>query len=160
MSEIMKRGTFVRAELDLPSRKVFVRRLMAEGMTKKQAQFQYRKLKQDEIWVSKALDVQVNLDKNPPHGFPGECWHLSIKHLDKRPLHDWRILQEVKNQLVGRECEAIELYPAEARVVDTSNQYHLFAFPDPEIRIPCGWQTGGKIENPGGGAVQRPFAAA
>jgi hypothetical protein len=37
-------------------------------------------------------------------------------------VHDWRDLQRIKNQLVGPECEAVELYPAESRKVDTANQ--------------------------------------
>lgn len=53
---------------------------------------------------------------------------LSIKRIDMREIHDWRDLQRIKNELVGEEAEAVELYPAESRLVDTSNQYHLFAF--------------------------------
>jgi hypothetical protein len=38
---------------------------------------------------------------------------LSAKRVDREPLQDWRVLQEIKNALVGEECEAIELFPAE-----------------------------------------------
>ncbi|MDE2096115.1 MAG: hypothetical protein KGL39_02645 [Patescibacteria group bacterium] len=31
----------------------------------------------------------------------GEMTHLSIKRVDKQPIHDWRDLQEIKNRLVG-----------------------------------------------------------
>ena|SRR5437870_1228732 len=65
--------------------------------------------------------------------------HLSIRRLDREAIHDWRDLQEIKNQLVGPECEAIELYPAESRLVDTSNQYHLWCWTNPEVRVPIGW---------------------
>src|SRR6516164_7566855 len=53
--------------------------------------------------------------------------HLSICRIDRKPIHDWRELQEIKNALVGPEHEAVELYPAESRLVDTANQFHLWA---------------------------------
>jgi len=51
--------------------------------------------------------------------------HLSIKRLDKHPVRDWRHFQRIKNELIGEENEAVELYPAQSRLVDTTNQYHL-----------------------------------
>ena len=56
--------------------------------------------------------------------------HLSIKRLDKAPVHDWRHFQWIKNELCGPEWAAVELYPPESCLVDTANQYHLFAFED------------------------------
>ena len=53
---------------------------------------------------------------------------LSVKRHDREAFHDWRIMQQIKNALCGDEWEGIELYPAESRLVDTSNQYHLFCF--------------------------------
>lgn len=53
--------------------------------------------------------------------------HLSIKRNDREAIHDWRDFQRIKNELCGPEWEAVELYPAESRLVDTSNQYHLWA---------------------------------
>lgn len=65
--------------------------------------------------------------------------HLSIKRLDKESIHDWRDLQQIKNELCGEECEAVEIYPAESRLVDAANQYHLWVFPE-GFRIPFGYQ--------------------
>lgn len=74
-------------------------------------------------------EYQVDIDKQPKHGFTGmEVWHLSIKRRDKRHIHDWRDLQEIKNLLCGPEAEAVELYPADSRLVDAANQYHLWVF--------------------------------
>ncbi len=72
-------------------------------------------------------------------GLPNVVW-LSIKRIDKECIHDWRDLQEIKNKLVGEECEGIELYPAESRCVDLANQYHLWVFNDPEYRLPFGFK--------------------
>ena len=72
---------------------------------------------------------------------PGEwpAWWLSIKSMDRNPCHDWRHFQKIKNDLIGKEHEAVEVYPAESRLVDTSNQYHLFVLKDPAIRFPFGY---------------------
>ena len=59
-----------------------------------------------------------------------------IKRLDKEPIHDWRDLQQIKNEVMGEEAEAIEIYPAESRKMDVANQYHLFAF---TTKIPIGF---------------------
>lgn len=106
---------------------------------------EYDRLMQDEIWINN--EYQVNINKNVT-GFNEsvKIWHLSIKRRDKEPIHDWRDLQAIKNMLVGEEYEAIEIYPAESRVVDTANQYHLWAFMSfvgeenkTPPRIPVGW---------------------
>lgn len=81
--------------------------------------------------------------------------HLSIKRIDREPVTDWRDKQAIKNQLVGEQHEAVELYPAEDRVVDTANQYHLWVSADPNYRIPLGWETGIKSESPIGKSKQR-----
>lgn len=69
----------------------------------------------------------------------GRIAHLSIKRHDREPIHDWRDLQRIKNDILGPECEAVELYPAESRLMDTSNQYHLWGSDDPTFRFPVGY---------------------
>ncbi|MDR3404310.1 MAG: hypothetical protein P4L99_17560 [Chthoniobacter sp.] len=64
---------------------------------------------------------------------------LDIAPLDGQPRASWREFQRIKNELVGPECEAVELYPAESRLVDTANQYHLWVNPDPRFRFPFGY---------------------
>jgi hypothetical protein len=73
--------------------------------------------------------------------FPGSpVVQLNIRRHDGRPIYrDWRHFQEIKNQLVGEECEGVELYPAESRLVDTSNKYHIWCHTDPEFRFPVGF---------------------
>jgi hypothetical protein len=93
--------------------------------------------------------------------FQTEMIHLSIKRLDRQPIHDWRDLQWIKNMLVGLQCEGLELYPAEDRVADSANQYHLWVFADPAFRIPVGFDSGRFVVEPEeaakAGAIQRPF---
>lgn len=106
----------------------------------------------EEVWMNDLYQVSVmrGTDKSV---------HLSIKRIDKEPIHDWRDLQEIKNQLLGKECEALELYPAESRRVDTANQYHLWGSSDPKWRIGAGFDQGRLMygETGAAGAKQRPF---
>jgi hypothetical protein len=67
--------------------------------------------------------------------------HLNIRRRDGAPvIRDWRHFQLIKNQLIGEECEAVELYPAESRKVDSANKYHLYGVADPTYRFPFGWE--------------------
>lgn len=82
--------------------------------------------------------------------------HLSVKRRDKAPVHDWRHLQRIKNELLGPEHEAVELYPAESRLVDAANQYHLWAFDEPTFRFPFGFGDRLVSNVPPPGGKQRP----
>lgn len=82
---------------------------------------------------------------------------LSIKRLDRQPIHDWRDLQRIKNEIVGVECEGVELYPAESRKVDQSNQFHMFVFKVPGKRFPFGFSFREVGQSTMGASKQRPF---
>jgi hypothetical protein len=85
--------------------------------------------------------------------------HLSIKRLDKEPVHDWRDLQDIKNELCGKESNAVEVYPAESRLVDSANQYHLWVANNEkvnEVLGMIGFQQRFVTSKQGGGTKQRP----
>lgn len=89
--------------------------------------------KKVEFWVNDIYQVEVRQH--------GRVWQLNVRRRDGRViLRDWRHFQQIKNDIVGPECEAMELYPAESRKVDTSNKYHLWAVADPAYRFPIGFQ--------------------
>lgn len=102
-----------------------------------------------------------NFDKRP-------VVHLSIRRNDRKPLHDWRDLYRIKNDIAGHDVEAVELYPSVRRLVDEANQFHLWCLP-PGDEIPMGYGTrlvGDDTETNGdevyasdlaAGAVQRPL---
>ena len=95
-----------------------------------------------EIWLNDQYQVNVHrVEQLPGAGWP-PLVHLSIKRIDREPIHDWRDLQRIKTEIIGPECEAVELYPAESRVVDTANQYHLWCFTTPGARWPFGFENG------------------
>jgi hypothetical protein len=85
--------------------------------------------------------------------------HLSIKRLDKQPVDDFRDNQRIKNELVGGDREGIELYPAEERLVDTANQYHIWVIDSPTYRFPIGFNERLVSDASIGDAVQRPWPA-
>jgi len=84
--------------------------------------------------------------------------YLTIKRNDRHWKHDWRHFQRIKNELLGTDVEAVELYPDEARLVDEANQFHLWALP-PGVRYPLGFEereVSGPIPEHDG-ARQRPL---
>lgn len=87
----------------------------------------------------------------------GPMVHLSIKTNDRAAHHDWRDLQRIKNELCGDEAEAVELYPAESRLVDAANQYHLFVCKPGGYRFPFGFKERLVADGDWMGAKQRPF---
>lgn len=70
---------------------------------------------------------------------PDGMVHLSIKRKDRMPIRNWLHLQVIKNVLVGSENEAVEIFPAQSRVVNAAHQYHLWVLKNPERRIPIGF---------------------
>ena len=86
----------------------------------------------------------------------GETIHLSIKRLDGQALQDWRELQRIKNELLGKEVEAVQLHPAESRLLDMCDQVHLWALK--QGRFQFGFNE--RIVSEGTvlpGQTQRPF---
>jgi hypothetical protein len=66
---------------------------------------------------------------------------LSITRHDGQSCKEWKHLQQIKNELIGPENEAVELFPAESRLIDTNNEYHIWVHADPHYRFPVGWNA-------------------
>ena len=73
-----------------------------------------------------------------PCGKEGTMLHLNIRRRDGGMFKDWRHFQQIKNEIAGPECEAVEIYPAESRKVDTTNKWHLWVLP-PGVKLDLGW---------------------
>lgn len=134
--------------------------MKAAQVTKAEAKQIVQAFKSERVMLSSCGTYQVNL-RRVETGFGVMMVHISCKRRDRQPLHDWRVKQEIKNAIVGPDCEAVELYPAERRLVDTANQYHLWAFDDPRMDFPFGYGER-LVLGPGDGpsipgAVQREF---
>ena len=106
-----------------------------------------------EYWINNLYQVQVRRFEKSAH--------LNIRRRDGKAIfRDWRHFQWIKNQLIGPECEAVELYPAESRMVDASNKYHLWCSTDPTFRFPVGMSERDVDYSRGGetnGTRQRPL---
>lgn len=112
----------------------------------------------EHIWLNELYEVWIRPTTWGDGSVP-MVW-LSIKRRDKQPIRSWRHLQRIKNELVGPECEGFELFPAESRLADAANQFHIFCFSNPEVRLPLGFSDRlvlGPEEAAQVGAVQAPF---
>ncbi len=83
----------------------------------------------DEIWVNDVYQVTLRRVPDRMFGTSQGMVQLGISTHSGTARHDWREFQGIKNQLAGEECEAVELYPAESRLMDPSNYYSLWCFP-------------------------------
>lgn len=114
-----------------------------------------------EAWRNDQYEVYVRYIEQPtemigpqvPTGRDGFC-QLSIKRLDRDPARDFRHLQQIKNEILGEEREALELFPRESRLVDGSNQTHLWVFPE-GIEVPMGFPVGGVTSHEQTNALNR-----
>jgi hypothetical protein len=106
-----------------------------------------------QIFINSRYQVAMRL-WNP------DVMYLSIKRLDQQPTRSWRDLQRIKNELVGPENEGVELFPAESRLIDRANQFHLFVLTDPAARFPFGYKHTRDVGPAVGvGEAQEPFEA-
>jgi hypothetical protein len=129
-----KRGTWVPLVL-VPSPTVEDPVILAVAVKQWQCTPEEAKLRLDayvassQYWRNDLYQVQVrDLD--------GGLVHINVRRVDGAVVRDWRHLQRIKNEILGAECEAVEIFPAESRLVDTSNKYHLWGFRDPNKRVP------------------------
>jgi hypothetical protein len=86
------------------------------------------------FFVNNIYQVQVQ-----PTGDNGDFLHINIRRLDGGMVKDWRHFQQIKNEIAGPEREALEIYPAESRKVDTSNKWHLWVLPE-GAKVNLGWE--------------------
>lgn len=100
-----------------------------------------------EIYESNLYHVMVI------HDTAGNVGQIMIRRHDWSPLVDWRDKQEIKSQIAGPGAEAIEIFPAESRLVDCANWSHLWVLPC-GAKFPYGYDKGCRDYSPSRG--QRP----
>lgn len=109
-----------------------------------------REQMEHEVWGNNRYMIHVE------RRFDGSIDNLSIRRQDRKAIRDWRDLQRIKNELAGYEAEAVELFPADSRLVDSANQYWLWCLP-PGERFPYGFTTRFVGDTETGGSRQRPL---
>jgi hypothetical protein len=109
----------------------------------------------DDVWMNSRYQVNIRRDRavdgqedGPRAGWP-EMIHLSIKRRDKQPMgpERYRDFMLIKDELVGPEHEAVELYPRRSRETDTANQYHLWVLARSDISFPFGFREGRHVND-------------
>lgn len=140
-------------ELEIPKKtdkenQEIIEKAIRAGMTRELAEESVRTYKHDKMYANAYYTVfvtpQLKADGSKPNPL---MVHISISNKKKGTVHDWRDLQQIKNDLVGKQYEAVELYPAEDRLVDMANQYHLWCVADEKFRFPFGFNQGRVTSN-------------
>jgi hypothetical protein len=117
-----------------PKWTAYAAEMARRGLTQEQARALYHEVLAAPAWLNDLYVVHVREQDDG-------VTHLSIRRQDRGPARDWRHFQQIKNQLCGAEREGVELYPAESRVVDTVNQFHLWVMPL-GVSVACGFPAG------------------
>ncbi|MBU5670269.1 DUF7694 domain-containing protein [Paenibacillus brevis] len=66
----------------------------------------------------------------------GQVIHACIRNTDSTDI-PWAEKQRIKNELLGKERIAIEVFPKESELVDAANMYHLWVLPA-GMKLPFG----------------------
>jgi len=59
----------------------------------------------------------------------GDITHLWIRRHDGAMTRSWASLQRIKDELVGEERVAVEVFPARSQLVDAAPMHHLWVLP-------------------------------
>ena len=65
--------------------------------------------------------------------------HIVVGRKDKTVNIPFHHRQHIKNQVLGVECEAVEVFPAHSQMLDIGDMFHLWGCPDPDYRLPHGF---------------------
>lgn len=74
-----------------------------------------------EGWANELYAVFV---RDAPNGIT----HLAIRTISSLEP-PWRDLQRIKNELLGEDRYAVQIYPAQDRLIDEADMYHLWVMP-------------------------------
>ncbi len=123
---------FERAEMDVPNwQEIMAMSSCTEAEAKEKAAW----LSGQAVWVNNIYQVNVEF-------MQGGRAHLIIRRQDKQAIHNWQHFFEIKNQLLGPECEAVEVYPKGSQLIDEKHHYHLWGFRSPKDTFGIGFQIG------------------
>lgn len=129
-----------------------VERFAPQGYTREDIERMFKDAERDVLFRNNVYQVAVRRYGPGGHfevmtltGSPypvGSMIHLSIKRIDRAKVGTERFahFQRIKDDLVGADHEAVELYPAAERLTDLANQYHLWVLPSPLMRFPFGFK--------------------
>lgn len=70
----------------------------------------------------------------------GTVEHVCIRNVDNTDI-PWAEKQRIKNELIGDERIAIEVFPKVSELVDDANMYHLWVLPE-DMKLPFSLYNG------------------
>lgn len=82
-----------------------------------------------------------------PEGERKRMIQLTLFRADGGRGIEWRHKQQAKNELLGFEVEAVELFPAESRLIDADHEYHLWIDPATPHHLDFGFFERGRQVN-------------
>jgi hypothetical protein len=85
-------------------------------------------LAEGESWWRNSFYLVFRKELQPEEGIEGPV-RLSIRRNDGKAIREWKHLQRVKNEVVGAEREAVEIFPPQTMVVSMNHEHHLFVTP-------------------------------
>ncbi len=74
-----------------------------------------------QCWVNNKYSVQLIAR--------GELEVLMVRRHDEGDEYPWRDLQRIKNELVGEDREAVQVFPKQGEVVDVADMAHIWLVP-------------------------------
>lgn len=89
-------------------------------------------------YINNLYQAQVSFSTVDWFGQSKDIAMLNVRRRDGAMIWDWRHLQRIKNELFGDEVEGVQLFPAESRLVDTSNKWSIWVLLD-GTKMPFGW---------------------
>lgn len=107
------------------------------------------------VWMSRVYIVQ--LIRHPIEAW----WRLSIRRIDGAEIRErWDDLQLIKDELLGVDAMAIEVYPPAFDVLQDCPMRHLFVVPS-GFDLPCVWRRSMQTDHdPLAGAITSPDPSA
>ena len=92
------------------------------------------------VWMTKAYKnnrYTVTIEENVRMTGDILATRNMVQRHDDKPIpNHWREMQDIKNEIYGKETVAIEYYPAEKNLIDDHNIYWFWVFPDYSIPTP------------------------
>lgn len=77
------------------------------------------------VYRNNQFVVEVFTDQKDP--FTGEnATKVLVRHNSGKPIVQWSHLQDIKNQIFGKEALAVQYLPPESKLVDQANMYWFF----------------------------------
>lgn len=67
----------------------------------------------------------------------GVVEHVTVQRMGIAGDIPWSVKQDIKNELFGKKCTAIEVFPSEKNLVDVCDVYHMWILPE-DFRLPFG----------------------